>query len=625
MDEYSAVSARAVIYNRCSTEEESQRDALMKQVQESKDCVAEQGWMLVDAYVEAKSGTTVKGRTEYNRLYRDLEEDKFDVIVIKSQDRLMRNTKDWYLFLDRMQKNRKRLYMYLEHKFYTPDDALITGIKAILAEEYSRELSRKINNAHEHRQREGKSFVFTNQMYGLKKLPDKSVVADEAEAEMIRLIFSLSADGCGAHRSARLLFESGYRNRRGRRISPSTIRSIVRNPIYKGTVIQNRQHYDFEGKVILKNPESAWIVHENAVPAIVDEALFELANRKMDERLPQRAQGGECPKETTCGGRRYNFSGKIMCGCCQRPYYRTLRSKKEEKAAEWKCSNYLQNGRSSAALRRRPGAENAGCDNVHLSEKKLTGVMERLCQSVDSNQAVRAEELLKETMDILRTVLDCESIAVEKTKRELSRLIRQKELLLEKLLDGIVSDADFGEKNKSLQKKIDSLRAQKEQAEAAGHGGKGLESRMELIQKRLEEEIIGRAQLSERFERIKKIEVFPECLHVHMDLGAAEAPGRTEKEARLSPVYIGNEEDGTAVFQISQSCSTSRRSLMEKEKEEIVRRMEQAPDITAKKLAMEMGISLSGMHRRIRTLREEGKIRYSARNGRGKWIVMKKG
>lgn len=56
---------RAVIYNRCSTEEESQKDALVKQVQESKHCVQEQGWILVDTYIEAKSGTTLKGRSEY--------------------------------------------------------------------------------------------------------------------------------------------------------------------------------------------------------------------------------------------------------------------------------------------------------------------------------------------------------------------------------------------------------------------------------------------------------------------------------------------------------------------------------------------------------------------------------
>ena len=193
---------RAVTYNRCSTEEESQKDALIKQVRESENCIHEKGWKFIDTYVEAKSGTTVKGRSEYARLYQDLEQDKFDIIVIKSQDRLMRNTKDWYLFLERMQKNQKKLYMYLEGKFYTPDDALITGIKAILAEEYSRELSKKINNAHKNRQKEGKSFVFTNRMYGLKKLSDKTIVIDEGEAEMIRMIFRLSANGYGTHTSA---------------------------------------------------------------------------------------------------------------------------------------------------------------------------------------------------------------------------------------------------------------------------------------------------------------------------------------------------------------------------------------------------------------------------------------
>ena len=84
-------------------------EALRNQVQESEACILAQRWRLVDRYVESKSGTTTKGRDEYNRLYEDLLSDRFDVIVIKSQDRLMRNVKDWYLFLDRMQRHGKRL------------------------------------------------------------------------------------------------------------------------------------------------------------------------------------------------------------------------------------------------------------------------------------------------------------------------------------------------------------------------------------------------------------------------------------------------------------------------------------------------------------------------------------
>ena len=74
----------------------------------------------MDAYVESRSGTSRKGRWEYNRLYEDLEQNRFDVVVIKSQDRLMRNTRDWYLFADRLNCAGKRLYFYLENTFYSP-------------------------------------------------------------------------------------------------------------------------------------------------------------------------------------------------------------------------------------------------------------------------------------------------------------------------------------------------------------------------------------------------------------------------------------------------------------------------------------------------------------------------
>lgn len=199
---------RAVIYARCSTEEESQKDALVKQVAEAKECVMKNGWLLVDAYIESRSGTTTKGRKEYNRLFEDMMQEKFDIIVIKSQDRLMRNTKDWCLFVDRLTTQRKKLYMYIEHKFYSADDALITGIKAILAEDYSRELSKKINNAHRGRQKHNGNVILTSNVYGLKKLPDKSVVLIE-EAKVKERMYLLCAEGYVRRTIATILKNEG--------------------------------------------------------------------------------------------------------------------------------------------------------------------------------------------------------------------------------------------------------------------------------------------------------------------------------------------------------------------------------------------------------------------------------
>ncbi len=595
---------RAVTYNRCSTEEESQKDALVKQVKESKESIAEQGWLLVDTYVEAKSGTTVKGRNEYNRLYRDLETDRFDVIVIKSQDRLMRNTRDWYLFLDRMQRNRKRLYMYLEQKFYSPDDALITGIKAILAEEYSRELSKKINHAHKNRQREGKHFVLTNQTYGYRKLADQKIIIEEREAGMIRLIYELSANGYGTHRSAEILWQNGYCNRKGRMISPSLIRNIIRNPIYMGTVVQNRRHYDFESKQIIQNPRSEWIIHENAVPAIIEEDLYTRANRGLDCRKQERSREQTGTKEKSFG--KHALTGKLVCGLCGSPYYRTVRRKKEGNVTEWKCCNYLRNGRKKRPMSENPDKENGrkvetGCDNVHINERKLYEEIERLCRETDQNPELEEACLMKNALSLIRTALAETDLHIrkEETASSFAKLSGQKERLLEKLLDGIISDADYQKKERELQNKIESLRdtmalsgsdcAQSTWSESR------LEARMETIRQKLEGGLIRQAKTTGRIRSIRKIAVFPDRLEIRS-------------------------EDGGAVC-LPQTCATSRQPVIADQKEQVLKWMGRRPQITARELAGKMGVNLSLIQRRIRELKAEGRLGYNMSNGRGEWIL----
>ena len=151
---------RAVTYVRVSTEEEKQLNALAKQREEAKQAVKDNGWIFVKEYIdEGKTGTSTKMRDAYNQLFHDLATDAFDIVVIKSQDRLMRNPKDWYIFLSEMLEHDKRLYMYMDEVFYKSDDSLITGIKAILAAEYSRDLSKKLNLSNKRRQEQGSSII----------------------------------------------------------------------------------------------------------------------------------------------------------------------------------------------------------------------------------------------------------------------------------------------------------------------------------------------------------------------------------------------------------------------------------------------------------------------------------
>lgn len=576
---------RAVIYCRCSTEEESQQEALKKQVIEAKESVTANGWLLVDEYIESKSGTTSGKRREYQRLFIDLQSDKFDIVQIKSQDRLMRNTKDWYLFVDRLVGNGKKLYMYMERKFYTPDDALITGIKAILAEEYSKELSKKINNAHRNRQRRGESFILPQGTYGYQRQPDQSIIIVEEEAEVIRLMFSL-CQTMGCHRIASMLEKEGYRDQKGRVFQEETIRRIIRNPIRCGTIVQNRRHFDFQLKQELKMPKEEWIIHREAIPAIVSEEAWELANAAMDKRAEKYRANEERP---AAGGGKFELSGKIHCGLCGGTYYRASRknAKDQTKIVEWKCQSYLRYGRNH---------DGQGCDNVHLGEQKLLACLEKICKTSYQNEGMNCLEMTDKVISVLKKAFADNKVTAKSMNLEAA--VKKQEFLLQKLVDklleGVLSDDDYRKKKKEFEGRLHDLKEEQTTFRQA-MSAEGEKERIHKMKERLETDIFGRAVLLEMLEEIECIEVYGEKLEVKFYNGD------------VREMILGKE-----FLYASQK---------EAERERIMVYMRENPCISAKEIARLEQISLSAVNYRIRKLRQQGKICFHGRGGHGEWMV----
>lgn len=495
-----AGKCRAVIYCRVSTQEQTQKDALKIQVEEAKRCVRENGWILADEYIEMESGTTKSGRSEYRRLLSDMHasagmDNGFDVIVIKSLDRLNRCAKNWYLFVEELVQCDKQLYIYMDRTFYRTDDNLFAGIKAILAEQYSRDLSRKVNAAHAYRQKNGTTVLLNNNTYGYRKNADKTVSVEEAEAEMIKQIYLLAAQGRGAYFISNLLFEQGIRNRNGKQLGESTIRRIVRNPLYKGVVVMNRRHFDFEKKRMIENPSSEWIVHEGMVPMIVDEALWERANQRMGwlsgkrkkmyhalgqnesdviqgcsekDKQEKSVPESKLLKETTDYFENdkqmhrkkqmeneksqrvvYNFSGKIVCGVCGEPYYKTFRRRgknKQEIVIEWKCSRYLKHGRKGEV----------GCDNVFLGQKEMEEKVEEEAEQYLGQ--LDEQNLVQWILEVMESVLCQEEKREGMNKKTLEKILKKRKESLEKkqnrllelLLEDVVKDDVYKKKTGEL-------------------------------------------------------------------------------------------------------------------------------------------------------------------------------
>lgn len=458
---------KAVYYARVSTDEESQVDALKNQKQEAENCILNNGWDLVDKYVdEGRSGTTTKKRDEYNRLCEDIESNKFDIIVVKSQDRLMRNTKEWYIFVDKLVTNNKKLFFYIENKFYTPDDALITGIKAILAEEYSRELSKKINNAHRNRQRNGSNVVITSATWGYDKV-NKEIVINEEEAKIVRLIFEMYASGLGSRSISKKLTNMGIYNRKGGYFADGVIRGIVRNPIYKGTVVMNKYHYDFNSKRSIKTDESEWIAHENIVPAIVSNELWDKANKTMNRNLSDLGVANEAFKKRIGVNRgQYDLSGKIMCGECGNVYWRKFRRIKAGIVIDWSCSEYISKGRRTAVDKRSftktkvTKEKDCGCDNITINEEKLyDGIKDIAINMFNDDSKIHMQNAVN---ILLKTVgNDNTTTNIYAIDGEIDKVKKQKDFILDKLLDGVITDEDYKRKDSYLENKLSELKSEK--------------------------------------------------------------------------------------------------------------------------------------------------------------------
>ena len=87
---------RVCAYARVSTDSIDQQGSFHVQVEYYKTFIGKRDdWEYVGIYAdEAKSGTQVKRRDEFNRMIKDCEAGKIDLIITKSVTRFARNTVD---------------------------------------------------------------------------------------------------------------------------------------------------------------------------------------------------------------------------------------------------------------------------------------------------------------------------------------------------------------------------------------------------------------------------------------------------------------------------------------------------------------------------------------------------
>lgn len=461
---------RVVYYARVSTNEEKQQQALEKQIQDLRNFITKNDNMvLVDEYVDnGRSGTTTKNREEYNRLYNDLLIDKFDIILVTVQDRLMRQPKDWYLFLDRMLKNKKKLFYVIDNKFESTDNQLESGVKAIMSAEYSRQLSEKINNAHRRRQEQGKPLI-NNRMWGFNVLDNGDIVINEKEADVIKLIFNLYINGKGFRSIGKELNKRGIHNRNGKEFSLTTLKRIIKNEKYKGELVSNKTHKIFETKEIIPVPEDKWIRHKGVLPVIIDEETWNKANEILNNRK-KVYRNDETAKKRIAGFFKgsYLYSGKITCGKCGQTYWHQTYGAKNHSL--WQCSSYRKFGKNTEK----------GCDNPHIRTEELDSIVNKIIKDFWTNKDTHIEKVIKVLDKVLKK--NNYNDTVKKLGDQKYKLKLKIDKLIEMYTEDLLSKSEFLNKKEDYDNKMNSLNGQIELFEEKNKNLINKKIRLEQIQ-----------------------------------------------------------------------------------------------------------------------------------------------
>lgn len=474
---------RVVCYCRVSTEEEKQLNALQKQVEELEQFVNNKiDWELIDTYVdEGKSGTSTKGRPSYQKLFDDLLTDKFDIVLIKDQSRLMRNVLDWYQFLDRLMKSEKQLYLYLDNCFYTPDNKFITGIKAMMAEEYSRDLSKKITSAARRSQKNG--VVYGNsRTLGYKKNHGKLEIVPE-EAELVRQIFEWYGQGIGMRQIKTNLKEMGITSSTGTDFSMSTLRRLLGNERYKGVLVANKMSYDFETKKQKHNPKEEYIIIPGGVPAIVSEELW----NKCAEIRTARVEKFKCTKNAEHTQEEYYnryrglypLSSKIICGRCGKPMCHdnsfeqsNYKGNQGRDLSKWICRTYRSYGNDISK---------GGCKNMRIYNVEIMDCLRKVIFDITNGQAQKS---IKKIMKALKLSLDNKdnSKSISSLESQIKTIENKLSKLLDMFLEDTIDKPTYNSKKEELEDKTAQLQKQLTQLQSQNKNASSKESRIQEIE-----------------------------------------------------------------------------------------------------------------------------------------------
>ena len=341
------------------------------------------GWNVVDIYSDDDFSGAGVDRPDFNRLLKDCESGKINLVLCKSQSRFSRDME----VIERYLHNK---FIEWGVRFVSIVDNADTSIESnkksrqingLINEWYLDDLSTNIKKSLKNKREDG-LFMGSFAPYGYDRSEDgHKLIIDHVAAEVVKKIFDMYASGNGYHKICEYLNNNNipprsvYKKQKGSKFvcsncdlksvrwNTDTIAQILRNEVYIGNLVQGKKtSMGYKVHKFKKVDEKDWCRIENTHEPIIDVEIWD----KVQNILKTHAS----PTKT---GEIHYLSKKIYCMNCGKSFMRNVYNVKTEstgKRAYMQCK---------------------GAKKYH---------------SCDNNKAIRMDELEQILLNAINDLLD---------------------------------------------------------------------------------------------------------------------------------------------------------------------------------------------------------------------------
>lgn len=391
-------------------------------------------------YREIVSGESIDARPEVKKLIHDVEQGKWKGVLVVEVERLARgDTLDQGIIARAFSISGTKIITPL--KIYDPanqSDMEYFEFGLFMSRREYSTINRRIQDGRKMSTKEGK-WIYGDTPYGYERVKldnDKGYTLRpiKEQAAAVRLMYEWYAqEHVGSYTISIRLDELGYKNKSGGKFSPSSIRDILKNPVYAGYVTWGKRPEVKEiedGRVVKRRKKSNadMLLVRGLHDPIISQELFDAAQSVRSTRAVRS-------NNFASGSLQNPLAGIVYCKCCGR----TMRKQRDNKKAE----------------KYRLVCNTVRCPNVSsgfdLVEDAVIAVLDAWTKDFVLKMEARPE--MRDTFDD----------DLDRLKKEKEVLEGQKGKLFDFLERGVYDEATFIERNHNLAARIEEVQQRIEQ------------------------------------------------------------------------------------------------------------------------------------------------------------------